>query len=180
MTRINYLKAFKRYRDMILEEISTPTYQAILSSFNMSLFGKVPAQVNNPAPGGDGDSEDEMEDYRRKLKQDSELRSDPPDVDTDVSPSPPPLPTIAVSVPPTPAESDVEEERTVVPRPKAKRKKKGDTILENSVSGNPVPEDLARGDLDRPTRGSKDAAQRKAIASEPQPTVRTSRRNRNK
>ena len=53
---------------MIIEEGDTPTYQAIVASFNASLFGSTHTPVNNIICGGDGESEDEMKEYRSKLK----------------------------------------------------------------------------------------------------------------
>ena len=72
-THVNYLKSFRTYRDTIRREAHTPTYQAILSSFNISLFGRDSNRIltNDAVCRGDGESEDEMEVYHRMLKQNS-------------------------------------------------------------------------------------------------------------
>jgi len=53
---------------MIIEEGGTPIYQAIIASFNMELFGSMSAPVSNIIYSGDGESEDEMKEYRSRLK----------------------------------------------------------------------------------------------------------------
>ena len=68
-THINYLKAFRTYRDIIIEQWDTPTYHTIIKSFNTSLFGSARTPASNPICGGDGESEEEMEAYRSKLKK---------------------------------------------------------------------------------------------------------------
>lgn len=108
---------------MIIEEADTPTYKAILSSFNVLVFGKdyIPAQINTIC-GGDGESEDEMEQYRYTLKQISEPPlPNPTDTDTDI-PLQSSSSVIALEQHPTnistPAELGAEEGCLVTPEPK--------------------------------------------------------------
>jgi hypothetical protein len=172
-THVNYLKAFKQYRDMIILEADTPTYRTILSSINISVLGKdyIPAQPSSVHCGGDGESEDEIEEYRRQLNTDHELpvvpNSDPTDNDTNPLTLSPSFPVLIVSEshPPnvvTPAQQEVEEECPPVPEPKkrpAPRRKKA-TNPSNPVLENPVPES--------------------STAEQPIVTTRTSRRTRAK
>lgn len=185
-THINYLKAFRTYRDMIRQEADSPTYQAILSSFNLSLFGTdyTPGQNNDAICGGDGESEDEVEAYRRKLKQDTtELPPDSIDIETDTLPPPspavsipeslsthaPPTPSPAVS---TPAEPEAEES-PVAPKPKkrpAPRKKKA-VNPETPAPESTTPDDSTLGDPDPSIKGNR----KKKAATPAQPNPRSSR-----
>ena len=54
---------------MIIKEASTPAYQAIFNSFNLALFGRTHTPMNKTICGGDGESEEELEDYRSRLKK---------------------------------------------------------------------------------------------------------------
>lgn len=188
ITRVDYVKAFKTYRNMILEEASTPTYQAIISSINASLFGKgKTSNRTNRAIGGDGESEDEMEEYRRRLKESSRPSPDPAVIDTHADS----LPTVDVPGPDTdpvsiPVESETEEGRPVVPKRPAPTKKKAvsstdlnDPAPENSAHDT-TPEDLIHGNPDPPARGRKKASQKKkTVTTSDQPT-QTLRGNRAK
>ena len=56
---------------MIIKEGGTPPYQAIFNSFNLSLFGRsTHTPISKNICGGDGESEEELEDYRSRLKKD--------------------------------------------------------------------------------------------------------------
>ena len=152
-THVNYLKTFKYYRNLIYGEIHTPAYQAIISTINEAVFGNKHAK-NRPAialRGGDGESEDELKEYRRALRQSSEpvTASDPPNVDTGFTPSSPPLPAIAIpgSQPVdlgVPDESEVEEEPPAPPpkkRPAPKKKVASRATLDDPAINGPVIED---------------------------------------
>jgi hypothetical protein len=181
-THVDYLKAFKQYRDMIREEAHTPTYRAILSSFSRSVFEKVydPTQLNTVVCGGDGESEDEMMEYRRRLEQaPEEPLQDSINTDTD----PLPLPGAHHTSTPTPVEleSEAEEELPVAPGPKKRPAptKKVDSpanpsnaVLESPVPGSSTPEDPAPGG---PVGSKKKATRGKKAAPVEQPTGRTLR-----
>ena len=186
ITQVNYLKAFRRYRDTIIGEAGTPIYEAIKSTFNVSLFGQdfVPVQVNT-THGGDGESEDEMEQYRLMLKQDPEPSLlDPTNTDTNI-PVAQSLPAITVQEPhptniPTTAELEAEEELLVVLKPKkrpAPTKKTpeappmdlGDPVLENPVPGSSAPEDPTLENPDPPARGGKKGGWGKKTPASEQP-----------
>lgn len=186
MTRVDYTKAFKQYRDMILEEANTPTYRAIMSSFNASLFEKgKDSNRTRCAIGGDGESEDEMKEYRRQLKQNSGPSPGPVGIDAPIDS----LPTVDVPESDNPVsipvESETEEVRPAVPKRPVPTKKAvsstdpGDPAPENPPTDT-TPEDLIHGNPDPPARGRKKASQRKkATTASDQPT-RTLRGNRAK
>jgi hypothetical protein len=69
-SHINYLKAFRKYRDMLFAQSSSAasTYRVLLATFNQSIFGDELVKRTNAICGGEGESEDEMEDYRRRLE----------------------------------------------------------------------------------------------------------------
>ena len=72
-THVNYLKAFRAYRDMLIKQSNTPAYHALIDSFNASLFGDTHTMINNATCGGDGESEEEMNDYFCRLKESTDL-----------------------------------------------------------------------------------------------------------
>jgi hypothetical protein len=72
-THTNYLKVFRTYRDMIIKDGNTPAYKAIFNSFNSSLFGRSHTPISKNIRGGEGESEEELEDYRSRLKNDPPL-----------------------------------------------------------------------------------------------------------
>ena len=150
-THVNYVKAFRAYRNMIIEEGDTPAYRAIINSFNASLFGSAFTPVNKPICGGDGESEEELESYRSSLKNsisplpdhtniekvpDEEPATDPP---SPISPraSTPSfvVPDVNVSLPGT---VEPEEDLNVKSkkRPTAKKKVKA-TVADGPVGGSP-------------------------------------------
>ena len=190
VTRVNYLQAFRKYHDMIFEQSHTPAYQVILSSFNVLVFGKDYTPVQSSAAyDGDEELEDEIEDYRRRLKQTSELPPDPPNVDTDILSPPPSVPVVTVSEShsacvPTPTESETEDVRLVTPQPKARpapTKKvastmdPSDPILKNPAPGNSTPE-VIPANPGRPARGNKNTTRKKKATAEQPVATRTSRR----
>ena len=185
ITQVNYLKAFRRYQDTIIREAGTPIYEVIKSTFNVSLFGQdfVPVQVN-VTHGGDGESEDKMEQYRLMLKQDPEPSLlDPTNTDTN-TPLAQSLPAITMQeLRPTNISTTAEpeaEEELVVPKPKkqpAPTKKTpeappmdlGDPVLENPIPGSSALEDPTLKNPDHPARGSKKGGRGKKTATSEQP-----------
>lgn len=132
---------------MIINEGNTPTYQAIIASFNASLFGDTSIPAIDVICGGDGESEDEMMDYRRRLKGPTDPTPNHPDVNrvsnesaADIPLPPPPhtlisatpsvsrTPTASSSIPnimdtdlaePEPEEQSPEPKKRPGPRKKA-------------------------------------------------------------
>ena len=151
-THINYLKAFRTYRNIIIEQWNTPTYQAITKSFNTSLFGAAYTPASNPICGGDGESEEGMEAYRSKLKKSanplpdhSNIENAPGEESTVDSPSPDRSPHISAPSLPTPDSTDVDLPGRVDPgedhikskkRPVA-RKKANAAVTDGPVGNNP-------------------------------------------
>ena len=99
---------------MIIKDGNTPAYKAIFNSFNSSLFGRSHTPISKNICGGEGESEEELEEYRSRLKKDPPL--DRPNVnntpDTESAkdssfplslsqhvPTPPPYPTHADNAP---------------------------------------------------------------------------------
>ena len=170
LTHVSYLKAFRQYRDTILKEVNTPTYQAILNSFNVALFGKdyTTSQPDNVICGGDGESEDKMEEYRRRLRQGSGTSPGPTSISIN-APSPFSLPVISTPEPdPTLASAPAElgaKERPPSPKPKTrprpKKKVVGSTNPSDPASGDPAPEDPAPENSDHPARGRKKGTSKK-------------------
>ena len=150
-TRINYLKVFRTYRNIIIEQWNTPTYQAIVKSFNTSLFGAVYTPASNPICGGDGESEDEMEAYRSKLKKSanplpdhSNIKNVPGKESTVDPPSPDKSPHISAPLLPAPDSTDVDLPGRVEPgedhvKPKKRptaRKKANAAVTDSPIIDN--------------------------------------------
>ena len=195
VTQVNYLKAFRSYRDTIVGEAGTPVYKAIISTFNILLFGRdfVPVQVN-ASHGGDGESEDEMEQYRLMLRQDPEPpHLNPTNTDTNIlltqsSPAATmeePRPT-SIS---TTAESRAEEECFVVLKPEERpaptkippappTDSLSDPVLENPIPEDSTFEDPTLENPDRPARGSKKGGRGKKAAASEQPARATRKRTK--
>ena len=146
-SHINYLKAFRTYRNIIIEQWSTPTYQAIVKSFNTSLFGAVYAPASNPICGGDGESEEEMEAYRSKLKKTTDSLPDhsnianvPGKKSTMDLPSPDRSPQPPTPLLPAPDSTDVdlpEEDHAKPKRRPTARKKVNPAVTDGPVINDP-------------------------------------------
>ena len=95
-THINYLKVFRAYRDMLIERGDTPAHHALIDLFNASLFGDTRTVINNATCGGDGESEEEMNDYFRRLKGSTDLPNH-----ADINRIPNEEPTVDSPPPPT-------------------------------------------------------------------------------
>ena len=183
ITQVNYLKAFRKYWDTIIREAGTPIYEAIISTFNISLFGRdfIPVQVNT-THGGDGESEDEMEQYHLMLKQDSgPPLFDPPNTDTGVllaqsSPAIIVQELRPTSISSTTAEPEAEEEHPVMLKPK-RRPVSTKRVppppppmdLSDPVPGSSVFEDPTLENPDPPVRGGKKGGWGKKTPASEQP-----------
>ena len=137
-THINYLKAFRTYRNIIIEQWNTPTYRAIIKSFNTSLFGATYAPASNPICGGDGESEEEMEAYRSKLKKTTDSLPDhsnianvPGEKSTTDPPSPDRSPQAPTPLLPAPGSTNINlpEEDHIKPKRRPTVKKKVNTAV---------------------------------------------------
>jgi hypothetical protein len=180
-TLTDYVKAFKFYRNLILQEAQNPVYQAIMSSINTSVFGN-----NNITDHGlrirrgGGELEDEVEEYCRMLRQVSEPLPSPPDIDnTDsISPSSPaitmlnPHPTPAIATPGL-KERPVPTKKTPVPSVDL-----DDPAPPILVPENPTPDDSTLEDPVRPVRSTKRGKKKggATTAEQPATTTRISRR----
>jgi len=176
VTHTNYLKSFREYRDTIIGGINTPTYKAILATFNEALFGGTSTPVNNAICGGDGESEDEMREHRRKLKE----RADPPpnhpntngaSVHGSTTSTTPLTPSRVLDVVDTGATAEPEpkpEEHPPTPEPKRPApRKKASTIASGSTT------------LESPDPAVRPARNRKAQnTASSQPATRASLRKR--
>ena len=150
-THINYVKAFRAYWNMIIEEGDTPAYRAIINLFNASLFGSAFTPVNNPICGGDGKLEEELENYRSSLKNSISPLPDHPNIENvpDEEPATDPpspisprastpsfvIPDIDVSLPGT---AEPKEDPNIKPKrwPTVKKKVKA-TLADSPVSSSP-------------------------------------------
>ena len=151
-THVNYVKAFRAYRNMIIEEGDTPAYRAIINSFNASLFGSALTLVNNPICGGDGESEEELESYCSSLRNSIRPPPDHPNIEKLPDEEPATCPPSPISPrAPTPSfvvpdDVDISLPGTVEPeedpnvkskkRPTAKKKVKA-TVADGPVGSNP-------------------------------------------
>lgn len=187
-THVSYLKAFKIYRDMIYEQADTPAFKTILSLISIRVFEK---RSNSIQPGGalcggDGESEDEMEEYRRNLLMSSEQPDEGPGPDLLTDTNHPPLPAITVSGPQsvnaiTPGESEVDEPPVSEPKKRpAPRKKTAAPPAplpdSNSALGDSTPEPPVQQVQGRPARGNKG----KTSTSNEKPAATRLRKNRTK
>jgi hypothetical protein len=121
-SQINYLKAFRRYRDMLIAQgnSQSSTYRILMDTYNRSIFGDKRVQSTKATCGGDGESEDEMEEYCRRLEVSHQPL--PSDIDViedalseEAAPVLPPSPLPTVEEEPTIAEP----KKRPVPRKKA-------------------------------------------------------------
>jgi len=128
VTHTNYLKSFREYRDTIVAGIDTAVYKAIIASFNEALFGDTSTPANDAFCGGDGESEDEMREHRRKLKELTNPLPNHPNIDGvsahgSATPTTPLTPSGVLDVvgPGSNAESDPDPEEEHAPTPELEK-----------------------------------------------------------